>query len=123
MSIAKIFARLGMMFVLFALVMPVFAQVAADRQFPPSAKQGVLDMSNYPAVTMNGYQRRLAPSSRIYTVANLIVMPATFLGSSFIVNYTENVYKDIDKVWILTKSEIAKGPPNGNSQAIPPFAN
>ncbi|MFZ6692267.1 hypothetical protein [Undibacterium sp. SXout20W] len=125
MSIAKIVGRLGLLLAL-CMVMgagAVFAQVTADRQFPPNTKQGVLDMSTYPTIKMNGYERRLSPSSRIYSVTNLIVTPATLLGSSFVVNYTENQFKDIDKVWILTQSEKAKGPPNSTSQVMPPLAN
>ncbi|MBC3863880.1 hypothetical protein H8K32_17370 [Undibacterium jejuense] len=123
MSIARIFRCLSIWLVLAGLTASSFAQVAADRQFPPNAKRGILDMSNYPNITMDGYPRRLAPSSRIFAVNNLIVMPATLSGSNIVVHYTENSFRDIDKVWILTKSEIAKGLPDPNAQANMPMTN
>ncbi|MFZ6864550.1 hypothetical protein ACO0K7_18115 [Undibacterium sp. Ji67W] len=123
MSIARIFRGLSILLVLAGLTASVFAQVAADRQFPPNAKRGILDMSNYPNVTLDGYSRRLAPSSRIFSVTNLIVMPSTLSGNNIVVHYTENGFKDIDKVWILTQSEIAKGLPAANTQATMPIAN
>ncbi|MFZ6755294.1 hypothetical protein ACO0KY_18180 [Undibacterium sp. Dicai25W] len=123
MSIARIFRCLGILLVLAGLTASAFAQVAADRQFPPNAKRGILDMSNYPNITMDGYPRRLAPSSRIFAVTNLIVMPSTLSGNNIVVHYTENGFKDIDKVWILTKSEVAKGLPASNAQSASPMAN
>ena len=123
MSIARVFRYLLLLLVLAGLAVSVYAQVAADRQFPPNTKRGILDMSNYPNITMNGYPRRLAPSSRIYAVNNLIVMPATLSGSNIVVHYTENSFRDIDKVWILTQSEIAKGLPDPNAQTNMPLAN
>ncbi|MFZ6689444.1 hypothetical protein ACO0K0_16995 [Undibacterium sp. SXout11W] len=123
MSIAKFFRCLSILLVLAGLTAPSFAQVAADRQFPPNAKRGILDMSNYPNVTMDGYPRRLAPSSRIFSVTNLIVMPSTLSDNNIVVHYTENGFKDIDQVWILTQSEIAKKLPARNLQSIMPIAN
>ncbi|MFZ6846874.1 hypothetical protein [Undibacterium sp. RuRC25W] len=115
MSIAKILYRLSMLVMLCLVATSVFAQVVADRQFPPQAKRGVLNMSNYPnVITMDGVQRHLAVSSRIYSVTNLIVVPSSVTSNSLVVNYTVNVFNDIDKVWILIQSEMAKKLPTSN---------
>ncbi|MEB0139385.1 MULTISPECIES: hypothetical protein [unclassified Undibacterium] len=94
------------LFVLAAV--PVQAQVAHERQFKQNAKLGVLDMSAYPAVTMDGVARRLSPASRIFSVQNLIQLPATISGNALVVAYTVNPYGDLDQIWILTQAEIAK---------------
>ena len=124
MSRQRNYYRLSIFLLLWVCAMFVFAQVVADRQFPPQAKRGVLDMSNYPAkVTMDGVSRRLSVSSRIYSVTNLIVVPSSVTASNLVVNYTENAFHDIDKIWILTQSEIAKTLPTSSSQSIMPIAN
>lgn len=85
-----------------------FAQVVADRQFPPDTQRGKLDMSAYPDVKLNGKAVYLAPSCRIFNTENMFVVPASLDEKEIIVNYTLNVMGDVDRIWILTRAEIGK---------------
>lgn len=87
------------------------AQVVVSRFFPPNVKRGVLDMSSYPnKVSMNGATRKFSPALKIFSTQNLIVLPGTLNASQISVNYAENSYGDIDKVWILSNAELAANP-------------
>ena len=123
MCIGMIWRRLGLMLVLLSLAGTVFAQLTAERQFPPNARRGVLDMSAYPDIRMDGKVRHTSAAFRIYNNENLIVLPATLDANNIIVNYTENPYGDIDRVWILTAAEIPKPLPKPEVWAPIPFKN
>lgn len=116
--------RLMGLLVMLALTYPVLAQVAPElRQFPPNTLRGVLDMSAYPDVKMDGKPRYLAPSSRIYGTDNLIVLPSTLNDSQIQVNYTENPFGDVEKIWILTRTEIGQTLPVPEVWKPIPFKN
>lgn len=107
----RIFRKLCQMaiFLLFAQMQFLsFAQVSADRQFPPGTQRGKLDMSAYPDVRLNGKAVYLAPACRIFNAENMFVVPASLDEKEIIVNYTLNVMGDVDRIWILTRSEIGK---------------
>lgn len=89
-----------------------FAAHAFERPFPPIAKRGTLSMMNYPAVAIDGRERRLSPGAWIRNERNTIDMPASLAGREFTVNYTENSQGDVDRVWILTPQEARATPPN-----------
>ncbi|WP_423708859.1 hypothetical protein [Undibacterium sp. WLX3042] len=123
MLLTTICQRLSLLLALLGLTCLVFAQGVTQRQFPPNALRGVLDMSSYPDVRMDDKPRHLAPSSRIYNTDNLIVLAATLDAPKIIVNYTENSFGDIDKVWILTSDEMPKQLPKPEVWAPIPFKN
>jgi hypothetical protein len=89
-----------------------FQALAFERPFPPIAKRGDMSMANYPAVMIDGKQRRLSPGAWIRNENNTIDMPASLAGREFTVNYTENSEGDVDRVWILNRDEARATPPN-----------
>lgn len=52
--------------------------------------------------------RHLSPGALIRNEDNLVQMPASLRGSSFVVNYTENDQGEIDRIWILTAEEASQ---------------
>ena len=80
---------------------------ALDRLFPPGVKRGTMSAVEFPAVSLNGSQRKLSPGAWIRNENNTIDMPVTLRGREFTVNYTENPHGDIDRVWILSPAEAS----------------
>ena len=75
------------------------------RHFPPSAKRAVLVVTAPPEVLINGNPARLSPGARIKAANNLLVMSASLVGNSVLVNYMRNQQGLISEVWILSKEE------------------
>jgi hypothetical protein len=99
-----------------ALVAVTLSAHAFDRPFPQTAKRGVMKLAPYPAVIIDDKMRRLSAAARIWNQSNLIQVPASLSGDQFIVNYTQDMQGDIDRIWILTDDEAKKPPP----KATPP---
>jgi len=123
MPITMIWRRLGFVLVLLSLACSAFAQLTTERQFPPNTRRGVLDMSAYPNVRMDGKTRYFSPAVRIFDNENRLVLPATLDAGNIVVNYTENPYGDIERVWILTAAEMPKQLPKPEVWAPIPFKN
>jgi len=84
---------------------------AFERPFPPKAMRGKLVIGVTPEITIDGQPRRLAAGSRIFNVQNLIQVPSSYpAGVEMVVNYTENIQGDVDRVWILSEKEAAQTP-------------
>jgi len=102
------------------VVISISAQVwAFDRAFPPTVKRGTMSPATYPELIIDGKIRRLAPGARVWNARNLIVLPASLREGGVIVNYTENVQRQIDRVWILNPDEARRplpAPTNSQSQ-------
>lgn len=75
------------------------------RQFPESARRGVLIVKNPPEVLMDGKPARLSPGSRIRGTNNLIVPATQLIGQTLFVNYTRELQGMVHDVWILTPEE------------------
>lgn len=75
------------------------------RQFPPAAKRGMLLVTAPPAVLLNGTAARLSPGARIKGVNNALVMSASLVGSSVLVNYVRDGQGLIHEVWLLSEQE------------------
>lgn len=88
--------------------LPGFAQIPSERNFPPNTKRGVLNMSQYPDVLIDGKTRNVAPGLRIYDDENLFVLPTYITGNYVIINYVEDSFGDVSKIWILTDAERKK---------------
>ena len=84
------------------------AQVTKPRDFPVGTKRGVLNMSNFPDVLIDGKVRRTVPATRYYNTENASELPNYLDGKYIIVNYLENHLGEIEKVWILTEEERRK---------------
>jgi hypothetical protein len=90
------------------LALPAFA---IDRPFPANILRGKFTPGYYPDITLDGKQRQLSPSARIFNQDNRIEMPAAVRGSDIVVNYTVDGMGYIDRIWILTADEAAQKVP------------
>ena len=85
---------------------------AFERPFPAIAKRGVMIVGQHPNIVIDDKNRTLSPGGWIRNQQNLIDMPITMYGKKFVVNYTENMEGNIDRVWILSDEEIKKPLPS-----------
>ena len=81
--------------------------LALDRLFPPQTKRGEMSGVDFPAVKIDGAERRLSAGAWIKNENNTIDMPVTLRGRQFIVNYTETQQGEINRVWILSPDEAS----------------
>ena len=84
--------------------LPASAQTML-RQFPPAAKRGTFVVVAPPQVLINGASERLSPGARIKGVNNMMVMSASLVGTSVLVNYVRNGQGLIHEVWLLSAEE------------------
>jgi len=102
--------RMGMLLILgvawmaLGIPSPAAAQNTL-RQFPPSAKRGMLVVTTPPAVLINGNAERLSPGARIKSADNALLMSSALVGSSVLVNYVRDGQGLIHEVWILSAQE------------------
>ena len=82
------------------------------RQFPAAAKRGTLVVTAPPQVLINGTAEQLAPGARIRDVTNMMVMSASLVGTSLVVNYVRDAQGLIQEVWILSAQEAQEKPAN-----------
>jgi hypothetical protein len=75
-----------------------------------------------PELIINGKPRFLAAGGRIRDENNHLQHLSAIRGEQFIVNYTENRYGDIDRIWILSPEEIRTPMPAANGDAPKPTA-
>jgi hypothetical protein len=92
----------------FLSVMTALPALALDRPFPQTAKRGKMSPAHYPEIVIDGKKRILSAGSRIWNQDNLIEMPASLRGSDMVVNYTEDMQGEIDRVWILRSEEASR---------------
>jgi hypothetical protein len=88
---------------------------ALDRLFPPQTKRGEMSNVDFPAVKINGTERKLSAGAWIKNENNTIDMPVTLRGRQFTVNYTEDGEGNVNRVWILSPAEAAKPLPKPQS--------
>ncbi len=78
------------------------------REFPAAAKRATLAVTRPPDVLLNGNPERLAPGVRIRGLTNSLVMSASLVGETYIVNYVREPQGLIKDVWLLTEQEVAE---------------
>ena len=95
-----------------ALLAPMVAFLPLDapaqlavRQFPQAAKRGALTVTAPPAVLINGSSERLAPGVRIRGSTNMLVLSASLVGQTVLVNYLRGQQGMIQEIWILNQAE------------------
>jgi hypothetical protein len=76
-----------------------------QRQFPAAARRGALQVTQPPEVLINGTPARLSPGARIRGSNNLLVMSASLVGMTVLVNYLRDTQGLIHEVWILSAAE------------------
>ena len=93
-----------------ALLTALPPAMAFERPFPTHAKRGTMKPDLFPGIIIDGKPRLLTPGARIWNNDNLIQMPASLPAMNVVVNYTEDEWSYIDRVWILTRDEAAQSP-------------
>lgn len=78
------------------------------REFPAAALRATLSVSAPPDILLNGNRERLAPGARIRNTNNMLVMSASLVGATYIVNYVREPQGLIKEVWLLTEAEVAQ---------------
>ena len=90
----------------------VLSAAAFERSFPDKAKRGTMSPAPYPTIIVDGKERRLTAGGRIWNQDNLIQMPATLRPGDYVVNYTESLQGEIDRIWILKPQEAERPAPS-----------
>lgn len=75
------------------------------RQFPATAQRGTLVVTEPPEVLINGAAARLSPGARIKGVNDALVLSASLVGQSVLVNYRRDGQGLIHELWILSPEE------------------
>jgi len=78
------------------------------RQFPAAALRATLSVSAPPDILLNGNRERLAPGARIRNANNMLVVSASLVGATYIVNYVREPQGLVKDVWLLTEAEVAE---------------
>ncbi len=78
------------------------------REFPAAALRATLSVSTPPDILLNGNRERLAPGARIRNTNNMLVVSASLVGDTYIVNYVREPQGLIKDVWLLTEAEVAQ---------------
>ena len=78
------------------------------REFPAAALRATLSVSTPPDILLNGNRERLAPGARIRNTNNMLVVSASLVGATYIVNYVREPQGLIKDVWLLTEAEVAQ---------------
>jgi hypothetical protein len=81
---------------------------AFERPFPANAKRGKMEPAQYPTILIDGAQRTLSVSARIWNKDNLIQQPVSLVDTTYVINYTEDQDGRINRVWILTDQEASR---------------
>jgi hypothetical protein len=84
------------------------AHAQAHRNFPADALRGQILFSAPPEVALNGQPARLAPGARIRGEDNLLKVPASLAGQTYLVHYRREVGTGLLlDVWVLNAAERA----------------
>ena len=90
------------------LMLVALSASAVTRWFPNEAKRGTATFTTYPKIVINGQERMPGPGLRIWNTMNMIQFQTATKGENIAINYTEDAYKLIDRIWILTPTEAAQ---------------
>ena len=89
---------------------------SAVRTFPAAALRGEMVVSpTPPAITLDGKLERLSPGSRIRGIDNMLVMSASLVNKTAVVNYLREPSGNVHEVWILSPDEIKLKRPNSKA--------
>jgi hypothetical protein len=91
-----------------AWTLPIGHSLAAAqnmRQFPATAKRGLLLVTAPPEVLIDGKRARLSPGARIKNVNNMLVLSASLAGTSVPVVYVLDTQGMVHEVWLLSAQE------------------
>lgn len=85
-----------------------------ERTFPPEVKRGKLSTTDLAELVIDGKLRMYSPGLRIYSEDNLTLTIASVDVRNIIINYVENEFGEIQKIWVLTAEEARQPLPKKN---------
>ena len=87
----------------------VQAQVVVPiaRAFPAQAQRATLVVVTPPDILINTRPDRLSPGARIRDTSNRLILSASMVGQTYLVNYLRDAAGMVHEVWILTAQEAA----------------
>ena len=80
------------------------------RRLPDRAKAGalgILKVSIFPEASLNGQAVTLAPGTRIFSMANMIILPGTIQDEAIAVLYRKDMLGQVIEAWVVNREEIA----------------
>ena len=98
------------------LALTALSASAIERWFPSHAKRGTASFSNQKVIVIDGVERQGGPGLRIWNTMGVIVFRTAVREDGVVINYTEDPYKLIDRIWILTPAEARKPMPTAMQQ-------
>jgi hypothetical protein len=91
-----------------SLVAPATAQT---RTFPQNTLRGTIAFADDGHISLNGRVTTLSPGSRVRNEQNMIVLPASLVGTKRLVHYTLDIGGgQVRDVWLLRADEAAVRP-------------
>lgn len=85
-----------------------------ERQFPIDVKRGKLSTTALAELVIDGKLRQHTPALRIYSEDNLTLTLASVDVRNIVINYVENEFGEIQKIWVLTAEEARQALPKKN---------
>lgn len=94
---------------LFCLYLACFSAYAMqmERTFPVGVMRGKLSTTALADIVIDGKLRKHTPGLRIYSDINLTVTLGSLDVRNLLINYTQNEFGEIEKIWILTAEEAS----------------
>lgn len=81
---------------------------AQEREFPASAKRGVMRPGLHPHILIDGKPRFLAVNAQIRDEENRLQVPDMLEDGEYLINYQELEGGDVFRIWILTADEARR---------------
>ena len=85
-----------------------------ERTFPPEVKRGKMSTTDLAELVIDGKLRAVSPALRIISEDNLTLTLASVDVRNIIINYVENEFGEIQKIWVLTAEEARLPLPKKN---------
>lgn len=85
-----------------------------ERTFPPEVKRGKMSTTELAELVIDGKLRATSPALRIFSEENLTLTLASVDVRNIVINYVENEFGEIQKIWVLTADEARQPLPKKN---------
>lgn len=104
---------IGSMLAIFGLMSNAGA-MQMERNFPVDVKRGKLSTTPLAELVIDGKLRLHTPALRIYSEDNLTLTIASVDVRNIMINYVENEFGEIQRIWVLTAEEARQPLPKKN---------
>ncbi len=104
---------IGGVLAFFSLILNADA-MQMERNFPVDVKRGKLSTTPLAELVIDGKLRLHSPALRIYSEDNLTLTIASVDVRNIMINYVENEFGEIQRIWVLTAEEARQPLPKKN---------